>query len=363
MAVLGKLSIARFSFQNQVIVFCTRPGTKHVATFQRWKAFGRSVKKGEKAIGILRPVFRPIPETETEEEREARLARPVSFGVLPTFALDQTSGDDLPEVKHPDFTAEEAFGQSVETLRQVAERLPGAPVAAIAIRERQPGDHPTARGWYRRSTREIAVMSDQDRVHRFSTESTKSLTPSCMAPATTTTSRPRRSRQSQRPMSSATPSGWTWAAPRSLTWAPGPATGTRPSRRSPTAGNGLPGPQRRSSTPWFPRSSRTKASSLQLHERRPKGERSTSAAPLSCPTSEFAGPLRGHHVVVLNKRHLNRLLRQYVAYYHEDRTHLGLGKATPSARVAQQRPDGAAQLVALPRIGGLHHRYEWRAAA
>ncbi len=70
------------------------------------------------------------------------------------------------------------------------------------------------------------------------------------------------------------------------------------------------------------------------------------------------------HVVVLGERHLRRLLRDYVAYYHDDRTHLGLGKATPSGRPVEHRPDGReANAVARLRVGGLHHRYEWRAAA
>jgi transposase InsO family protein len=34
------------------------------------------------------------------------------------------------------------------------------------------------------------------------------------------------------------------------------------------------------------------------------------------------------HVIVLNERHLRRLLKDYLRYYHEDRTHLGLGKDT-----------------------------------
>ena len=69
------------------------------------------------------------------------------------------------------------------------------------------------------------------------------------------------------------------------------------------------------------------------------------------------------HVVVFNERHLRRLLREYVAYYHDDRTHLGLGKATPAGRPVTRRRDGGAEVVALPRLGGLHHRYNWRAAA
>ena len=69
------------------------------------------------------------------------------------------------------------------------------------------------------------------------------------------------------------------------------------------------------------------------------------------------------HIVVFNERHLRRLLAEYVSYYHDDRMHLGLGKATPMVRPVATRFDGEAEVVALPRVGGLHHRYEWREAA
>lgn len=69
------------------------------------------------------------------------------------------------------------------------------------------------------------------------------------------------------------------------------------------------------------------------------------------------------HVIVLNERHLHRLVTEFVAYYHDDRTHLGLSKGTPTARVVAPRPAGNAFIAARPRLGGLHHRYDWRAAA
>ena len=69
------------------------------------------------------------------------------------------------------------------------------------------------------------------------------------------------------------------------------------------------------------------------------------------------------HVIVLNERHLHRLLAELVAYYHDDRTHLGLAKATPAMRTASAKQTGDSEVVAIPRIGGLHHRYEWRQAA
>lgn len=63
------------------------------------------------------------------------------------------------------------------------------------------------------------------------------------------------------------------------------------------------------------------------------------------------------HVIVLNRRHLRRLLKEYVRYYHKDRTHLGLGKDTPGRRVPSAAPPNRHKIISLPRLGGLHHRY------
>jgi len=62
------------------------------------------------------------------------------------------------------------------------------------------------------------------------------------------------------------------------------------------------------------------------------------------------------HVIVLNERHLKRFMAEYVSYYHEDRTHLGLAKDTPAGRLIALRPAGG-KIRSLPRLGGLHHRY------
>jgi putative transposase len=63
------------------------------------------------------------------------------------------------------------------------------------------------------------------------------------------------------------------------------------------------------------------------------------------------------HVIVLNERHLKRLMTEYVRYYHEDRTHLGLAKDTPAGRPVAIRPVIPGKIQSLPRLGGLHHRY------
>lgn len=69
------------------------------------------------------------------------------------------------------------------------------------------------------------------------------------------------------------------------------------------------------------------------------------------------------HVIVLNEDHLRRLLREFVDYYHNDRTHLSLGKDPPYERAVCAPPSATARVGSAPRIGGLHHRYEWREAA
>jgi putative transposase len=65
-----------------------------------------------------------------------------------------------------------------------------------------------------------------------------------------------------------------------------------------------------------------------------------------------------HHVIVLNVRHLQRLMNEYISYYHEDRTYLALGKGTPAGREEVRIPDAACRIVSMSRLGGLHHRYD-----
>jgi putative transposase len=65
------------------------------------------------------------------------------------------------------------------------------------------------------------------------------------------------------------------------------------------------------------------------------------------------------HVVALSQQHLRRLLlKSYFACYHQSRTHLALAKDAPEARAIMRR----GEIVAIPQVGGLHHRYDRRAA-
>ena len=64
------------------------------------------------------------------------------------------------------------------------------------------------------------------------------------------------------------------------------------------------------------------------------------------------------HVVVLNERHLRRLLRSYFSYYHRSRTHLALAKDAPESRAVLSQ----GTIISIPQVGGLPRRYERRVA-
>jgi putative transposase len=91
---------------------------------------------------------------------------------------------------------------------------------------------------------------------------------------------------------------------------------------------------------------------------------SAPSSPWQNPYAErLIGSLRREcldHVIILSQRHLRRVLARYVSYYHGARTHLALEKDAPAPRRVQALTEG--RVVAFPEVGGLHHRYERRAA-
>ena len=77
----------------------------------------------------------------------------------------------------------------------------------------------------------------------------------------------------------------------------------------------------------------------------------------------FIGSIRREcldHVIVVSAAGLQRVVKDYVAYYMRSRTHLSLDKDSPTPRPVM--PPAAGRIVAVPEVNGLHHRYD-RAAA
>jgi transposase InsO family protein len=77
----------------------------------------------------------------------------------------------------------------------------------------------------------------------------------------------------------------------------------------------------------------------------------------------FIGSVRREcldHLIVLSAAGLRGVLQGYVEYYTASRTHLALDKDAPVPRPIA--PPAAGCVLAIPQVGGLHHRYERRAA-
>jgi putative transposase len=66
------------------------------------------------------------------------------------------------------------------------------------------------------------------------------------------------------------------------------------------------------------------------------------------------------HIVAINEAFLRATLRSYFSYYHASRCHLALNKDSPEHREIQ--PPDQGRIAAIPKVGGLHHRYERLAA-
>jgi hypothetical protein len=61
------------------------------------------------------------------------------------------------------------------------------------------------------------------------------------------------------------------------------------------------------------------------------------------------------HAIVFNEADLYWHMKSFVTYYHESRTHLSLAKGTPEPRPVH--PLELGPVVAIPQVGGLHHRW------
>jgi putative transposase len=87
-------------------------------------------------------------------------------------------------------------------------------------------------------------------------------------------------------------------------------------------------------------------------------------APWQNPFVErFVGSARREcfdHVIAFNEAGVRTVMTRYGAYYEKTRTHLALDKDAPIPRSVM--PPAEGDIVAIPEVGGLHHRYERRAA-
>jgi len=79
----------------------------------------------------------------------------------------------------------------------------------------------------------------------------------------------------------------------------------------------------------------------------------------------WVGPVKRDlldHVIVIDERHLSRLLDEYARYDNNERVHTVL-RDSPTGRPSENPPESNARVIGRPRLGRLHHRYAWSKAA
>lgn len=186
-SAVGPLSPLRYSFNNQVLLLVQAEERAEqgiaadlsaVATFDGWKRAGRLVKKGEKAMWILKPYI--VKDRKRLEKLRADKGGSVSqededsckfigYSLMPVFSVDQTDGSPLDVAKMPSIAEEQGWADAIAAITKVA-KAQGVP--SISFRSRLPGDwSTTALGWCMTgSDGSIVVITDgQTRAQQFQT--------------------------------------------------------------------------------------------------------------------------------------------------------------------------------------------------
>ena len=106
-----------YSWHNQMLIWRQKPDVTFVGGFNTWLKCGRFVRKGEKGIAILAPMFfrdkRRAADGRDEETRR------IWFKVVYVFDISQTDGTPLPEL--PTKSVGERGQDMLDRLRGFAE--------------------------------------------------------------------------------------------------------------------------------------------------------------------------------------------------------------------------------------------------
>lgn len=81
-----------YSWHNSMLIWKQRPDASYVGGFNTWLKCGRYVRRGEKGISILAPMFFRDKNADSDE------AKRIWFKVVHVFDISQTDGTPLPEL-------------------------------------------------------------------------------------------------------------------------------------------------------------------------------------------------------------------------------------------------------------------------
>jgi antirestriction protein ArdC len=87
-----------YSFLNVLLILKQYPNAGRVAGYKTWQSLGRQVKKGEKGIMILAPMFRKHTEKTEKPEQSEDTRRVSGFRAVYVWDEQQTTGNEIPQI-------------------------------------------------------------------------------------------------------------------------------------------------------------------------------------------------------------------------------------------------------------------------
>lgn len=103
----------QYSPFNVWLILLQKPEATYVAGYNKWRQMDRWVRKGERGIPILAPIFATVINEDGKEEKEL-----TGFLTVYVFDIQQTDGRPLPE--QPDWKSPEMDARLQERLMQLA---------------------------------------------------------------------------------------------------------------------------------------------------------------------------------------------------------------------------------------------------
>ena len=149
----------QYSFFNTCLILAQRPDATLVAGYRTWQKSNRFVRKGEKAIRILAPMFRRDPDDPDEQVL-------VGFKGVPVFDVGQTDGEPLPRREPPKQL--EDTPEDLAKIEGFSDRLSRF-CTEQGVTVCWDFEHPSALGVWKPQQKEIAIRSDLGTLQAFKT--------------------------------------------------------------------------------------------------------------------------------------------------------------------------------------------------
>lgn len=162
-------SMHQYSQKNLRLILSQYPNASLIASHTDWKAKGRYINKGSKAIRVYAPIFGYKKDEEgnfikDEKGRKIPTGEIVAWRLAPVFDVSQTNGKEIPKQLYElteNFKSPEAFTSIFNAVKKCT-----TATVSFGNMELSPG----ARGYYIPSTHEIVIKKGMSSYQTLKTE-------------------------------------------------------------------------------------------------------------------------------------------------------------------------------------------------